>query len=284
MAERGGTPDLHAEYYDRFYYETYAFGVAYRADSPRWCEVFDRIAETVVLELAPASALDAGCGPGLLVEALRRRGVEAWGVDVSEYAIENAAPASSAYCRVASVTEPLDREYDLIVCIEVLEHLPESLADSAVSNIAAHARTILFSSAPDDLRDPSHLNVRPQDYWAGLFARHGFFRDLTIDAGFVSPHALVLRRLEDGPIAAVRAYEREYVRLANELKEMREVNVLIVEDRAHLTAQLEQRGGAPLSTGSPSRRARLRSRIPLPLRRASRRFRAAARAFRDVPR
>jgi 2-polyprenyl-3-methyl-5-hydroxy-6-metoxy-1,4-benzoquinol methylase len=276
--------NLHAEYYDRFYYETYAFGQAYRPDNPHWRDVFDRIAETIVLELAPQSVLDAGCGPGLLVDALRHRHIEAWGVDVSEYAIENAAPDARPYCRVGSVTEPLERQYDLIVSIEVLEHVPRELADRAVENLARHATsTILFSSSPDDLRDPSHLNVRPQEYWAGLFGRHGFFRDLTIDAGFVSPHALVLRRLEEGPLAAVRAYEREHVRIAKELKEMREVNVLIVEDRAVLTAQVERLQGAPMPTPAVGPR-RMRSRLPLPLRRLYRGLRAAIVAFRAAAR
>jgi 2-polyprenyl-3-methyl-5-hydroxy-6-metoxy-1,4-benzoquinol methylase len=270
--------DLHADYYDRFYYETYAFGQSYRANNPRWREVFDRIAETIVAELAPKTALDAGCGPGLLVEALRRRGVDAWGIDVSDYAIEHAARGAQDFCRVASVTEPLERDYDLIACIEVVEHVPRELAEQAISNLAGHARTILFSSASDDLRDPSHLNVRPSEYWAGLFARHSFFRDLEIDAAFVSPHALVLRRLEAGPIAAVRAYEREYVRISKELKEMRDVNVLIVGDRARLTAELE-RLGAGQQLAKPAHRS-LRSRAPAWLRRLFRAGRAAARELR----
>ena len=37
---------------------------------------------------------------------------------------------SADHCRVASITEPLPRRYDLIACIEVLEHLPPAETDA----------------------------------------------------------------------------------------------------------------------------------------------------------
>jgi SAM-dependent methyltransferase len=231
--------DLLQTYYDRFYYDTYAFGERYDAENPHWRHLFDGFAAAIVAELSPHTVLDLGCGPGLLVEALRQRGVEAWGVDISEYAIEHAAAGAREFCRVGSVTDPIEGDFDLIVCIEVLEHVPQQYANAAVEEMSRHARRVLFSSSPDEFRDPSHTNVQPTEFWVGLFGRHGMYRDFDLDASFISPQAICFHRPES-LLQVVRDYERQYFRLTSELKEVREANVLIVADRSHLTVELQR--------------------------------------------
>src|SRR5918999_662007 len=96
-----------------------------------WLRFFGAIADRIVRDIAPARALDAGCALGLLVEALRARGVDAQGIDVSEYAIAHVHDSVKAHCRVGSVAGDLGGRYDLIVCIEVLEHMPAAEAEAA---------------------------------------------------------------------------------------------------------------------------------------------------------
>jgi 2-polyprenyl-3-methyl-5-hydroxy-6-metoxy-1,4-benzoquinol methylase len=74
-----------------------------------WLAQFDRLAQRIIQDIQPATVLDAGCALGMLVEALRHRGVEAWGIDISEYAIQNVATDIQPYCRVGSITEPFER-------------------------------------------------------------------------------------------------------------------------------------------------------------------------------
>jgi len=81
--------------------------------------------------------LDAGCAIGFLVEALRERGVDARGFDISEYAISQVPEHLQPYCTLGSITDEIDGRYDLITCIEVLEHLrlrPSALASRTCSN------------------------------------------------------------------------------------------------------------------------------------------------------
>ena len=42
---------------------------------------------------------------------------------------------------------------DLIVCIEVLEHMPADEAEAAIANICGQTADILFSSSPLDFRE-----------------------------------------------------------------------------------------------------------------------------------
>ena len=98
-----------------------------------------------------------------------------------------------------SVLEPLPesfpRTYDLLTCIEVLEHLSPDEGQVAIKNIASKTRCILFSSTPhDDLAESTHVNVRPVIYWLQSFAEVGFYPDLRFDASFVSPQAFLLRK------------------------------------------------------------------------------------------
>ena len=152
----------------------------------------------MVAEIKPRRVLDVGCAKGFLVEALRDRGVEAFGIDISEYAIGEVRPDIKPYCRVASAVEPFDDHYDLITCIEVLEHLSEEDGRRAIANICRSAEDVLFSSTPDDFTEPTHVNVRPRSWWIERFAEHGFHLDVDFDAGFIAAHAM---RFRAGPAA-----------------------------------------------------------------------------------
>ena len=149
-----------------------------------------------MLGLAPRTVFDAGCALGMLVESLWDLGVEAHSVDVSRYAIAQERPDMQPYCRVGSVAEPLEARYDLITCIEVLEHVEGDEAERAIAALSAATDTILFSSTPSDFDEPTHVNVRPPLAWIRAFARHGFRVDLRFDATFLSPQAMLLRRAE----------------------------------------------------------------------------------------
>jgi len=173
-----------------------------------WAEHFQHIAEQILADIQPATVLDAGCAMGVLVERLRMRGVEAEGVDISEYAISQAAPHVRPYLRIQSLTQPLQKHYDLIVCIEVLEHLEKREAEQALANLCGATDDILFSSSPLDYSEPTHFNVQPPEYWATLFARHGFYRDFDYDADNIAVWAARFRRVKMPLHQLVHKYER----------------------------------------------------------------------------
>jgi glycosyltransferase involved in cell wall biosynthesis len=214
--------------YGREYFEEYGRGPAsfqtaapYRLGEPYWERYFGQIADLIKASHGPRTVLDAGCAIGFLVKALRERDVEAWGIDISEYAIRNAASEVRRCCSVASVTDELARDYDLVVCIEVLEHLPPHLAPPTIANFARHTDTVLFSASPDGYRDPTHQNVQPTDYWVELFGRHGFFRDFDVDASVVSPQAMMFVRAGQTAATVARSYERWHWTTLSELRELR---------------------------------------------------------------
>src|SRR5260370_4984237 len=212
---------VYGEYYDAHYQ-----GGAYERGSPEWTAFFGSLSDRIVRDVAPQTMLDAGCAKGFLVEALRDHGVEAFGIDISEYAIASVREDIRGYCSVGSLTDELPRNYDLIVCLEVLEHLPEEEAERAGANLCRHTDDIIFSSTPDDFTEASPLNVRPPEWWAEQFARNDFYRDIDYDARYIAPWALRLRRRRDPVPRVVGSFERLLTRA---MAETRERNALIVQ-------------------------------------------------------
>ncbi len=189
--------DTQAEPYDAVYYATHCGTIPYERSS-LWLGVFGNIADQLIRAFAPRRVFDAGCALGMLVESFWDRSVEAYGRDISEFAIASVRSDMRSYCSVGTLTEPIDGKYDLLTCIEVLEHMPADEAEQAVRVMADASERILFSSSPIDFDEPTHVNVRPTSYWLQLWAKHGFAPNIYHDAGYVAPHAFVLERSEEG--------------------------------------------------------------------------------------
>jgi glycosyltransferase involved in cell wall biosynthesis/cellulose synthase/poly-beta-1,6-N-acetylglucosamine synthase-like glycosyltransferase len=233
-------------------------GIPYER-SPHWLEFFTGIADEIIRRLRPKRVFDAGCAWGFLVEALSDRGVEAFGVDVSDYAIANVRPDMRAYCSVRSLAQPIPgAPYDLLTCIEVLEHMPEEEARKAISGMTQATESILFSSTPEDFNEPTHVNVHSVIYWLRAFAEYHFYPDLLFDASFVAPHAFLLRRRVEGmPEDALLLFNqrvqcqielvdrlKRLIQAARDIQELRTRSEDAERDRDHFKYTAEERGYA----------------------------------------
>ena len=185
--------------YSKQFYEE-SLGVDY-SDREYWSSFFGRIAKKIVEEFNPKTVLDAGCASGYLVEALRDLGVAAYGIDISEYAINCAREDIKQYLNVQSLTEDLPQSfpkfYDLVITIEVLEHLYAEDGKMAIKRICSYSDTIIFTSTPYDLENKTHVNVQQREYWAELFAKKSFYRDLVQRVDFICEWAMLFRKRSD---------------------------------------------------------------------------------------
>jgi 2-polyprenyl-3-methyl-5-hydroxy-6-metoxy-1,4-benzoquinol methylase len=139
--------------------ESYGGPVPYERND-YWLGIFRGIADQIVRSLQPRRVFDAGCAKGFLVEALWERGVEAQGIDISEYAISQVRKDIQAFCLCASLTAPIEGRFDLVTCFEVLEHIPKAEERQILSNLTA-IDTILFPTPTESASDACQ---RPPDY------------------------------------------------------------------------------------------------------------------------
>jgi SAM-dependent methyltransferase len=194
----------------------------YSWDNQTWRAFFRSLADRIVGVANPRTVLDVGCARGLLVQALAAKGVEATGIDISEHAIASAHEDVRDRLRVASAAEPLEGRYDLVSCIEVLEHMSPVDAQLAIDNIVAVTDRVLFSSSPADHDEPTHVNTRETAQWAAWFAERGFFRRTDVDLSFLSPWAVLFERADLTLHTLTQRYEQQFAALNTELVEKRQ--------------------------------------------------------------
>jgi hypothetical protein len=230
----GGGDLFDANYYRR------DLGVPYER-SEHWLKFFGDVADGLVRDFHPLSVMDAGCAMGFLVEALRQRGVEAYGVDVSDYAISKVDKSVAEFCKVASLAEPLPERYDLIVCIEVIEHIPAEDAEKVLDNLTAATDRLVLSTSPTDYREATHLNVQSPEVWSELLARRGFLRDTDRDLSYITPWAALYERTDEPLARTVRRYDRSWWRLRHEVSEVR--TALLLKQKE--LAEMEKRKDPP---------------------------------------
>ncbi len=220
------------------YYYSHDCGPTAYGRTEEWLSLFSRLADRIVDELAPQRVLDVGCALGLLVEALHARGVDAWGIDISDYAISQVHESVADRCFVSGVTEPLPEvisgDFDLVTCIEVAEHIPAEHGPASIARLAELGQRVLFSSEPTDYAEPTHVNVLPPEDWSVLFARSGMYRNLDTDVSYLTPWAVLYERLDDRPAEVLRRYDRAVTRLADEARQVRASALRLQADIAGL--------------------------------------------------
>jgi len=158
------------------------YDAAFLATHEQYRPAIEAIADTILSMEGPGSIVDVGCGTGFLVEALRRRGFDARGIDGTREA-ERVWPAEhrDAYA-IADLT---DAEVDLprtdLVCsFEVGEHLPEEASERFVGHLVRHRpRRVFFSAATPGQEGVGHVNGQPPRYWIERFARRGYALDVS---------------------------------------------------------------------------------------------------------
>ena len=126
--------------------------------------------------LKPVSVLDVGCGIGTWLKAFEEAGIVDYaGVD-GEYVERSSLKVTATKFHSIDLRTPwsLKRKFDLIVSLEVAEHLPEECANIFIKALVSHGDVILFSAAIPGQSGQNHINEQWLSYWQEKFAKEGY--------------------------------------------------------------------------------------------------------------
>jgi len=136
-----------------------------------------RVIVPLVMQMVrPVSVLDVGCGTATWLKVFEENAVhDVMGVDGGH--LDRSLLKISADRFLEKDLRQhfsLGRKFDLVLSLEVAEHLDERSADAHVQTLIDHGDTILFSAAIPGQGGQNHVNEQWPEYWQDKFGRHGY--------------------------------------------------------------------------------------------------------------
>lgn len=132
------------------------------------------------------TVVDIGCGPGQYAKIFKRFGFEVEAYDGNP----NTPELTGGIGQVMDFSHPiaLCNSYDLVMSLEVGEHIPEEFEQIFIDNLTRHAKNyiILSWAIPDQVGD-GHVNCRPNSYIRDKMAAQGFI--------YNQAETLIMRRM-----------------------------------------------------------------------------------------
>jgi SAM-dependent methyltransferase len=128
---------------------------------------------TLVELFSPSRVVDVGAGEGWWAREFAHAGCSVVAVD--ESVLEEREDGGVRFAPIDLEQPDIDLGvFDLAVCLEVAEHVPESSASQLVELLCQTAPTVLFSAAIPGQGGHGHLNEQWPSYWSKLFSARGY--------------------------------------------------------------------------------------------------------------
>lgn len=140
--------------------------------------------------------LDAGCACGSILHGFKKTEIfnNVVGIDLSQYMVE-LGKAHFGFTGQEIITGNISNlpvpgnQISLLHSAQVLEHLDEAIIDKVLAEfyrvVIPGGRLFLCLDAIKKgqrievyMNDPTHINIKPIDYWSKKFMKHGFVFDL----------------------------------------------------------------------------------------------------------
>jgi predicted TPR repeat methyltransferase len=185
------------EFFDKNYYESGPQSGKSLYQNFRWIpELTIPLAHHIVQSMGimhDQSVMDFGCAKGYLVNAMRLLGIEAYGVDVSEYAISQAMKETNNYIEVIEPFSDSFKYCDHLIAKDILEHIEYGHIETQMEIIRSKCETIFAVIPlgngskyiiPAYELDKSHHIRESKEWWHDKFRKAGFHNiNVTTDLG-----------------------------------------------------------------------------------------------------
>lgn len=135
--------------------------------------------EQALARFKPNQMLDLGCGLGAYLYQSERENIDVFGIDGSPWSELHLISENKYLQHDLSEGPPsLDKRFDLSMCLEVLEHLPEKAGLEIVEWLSEHSKNyIVFSAARPKQPGHRHITCRKPEFWLDAFSKFGWSAD-----------------------------------------------------------------------------------------------------------
>jgi SAM-dependent methyltransferase len=141
-------------------------GIYIHSEAIHNVDVPRKVVPVIMDMVRPTSVLDVGCGTGTWLKAFQEHAVVDFvGVDgdhVNQTQLK--IPVDNFVTADLHQSLKLNKRFDLVISLEVAEHLREEASDTFVQSLIAHGDVIIFSAA-----------IPGQGYWERKFGQYGFY-------------------------------------------------------------------------------------------------------------
>lgn len=134
------------------------------------------VAPLVLQHYQAKSLADIGCGRGAWLPEWQRAGVADYlGID-GDYVDRDRLLIPGDRFSTQDLTKRFDvgRRFDLVVSLEVGEHINPGDTEIFVDNLCTHSDAILFSAAVPGQGGSSHVNEQDYAFWRQRFSARGY--------------------------------------------------------------------------------------------------------------
>lgn len=130
--------------------------------------------------------LDYGCSKGYLTKAFRILDVDAYGCDISQYAIDSVDAEVRPYCRLIDKSNLIpfqEFNFDWLVTKDVLEHMSEDNIDAFLACSVTRTQNMFHIIPLGDQNvfrisayhdDVTHIQIQNEEWWTRKFLSHGW--------------------------------------------------------------------------------------------------------------
>lgn len=141
----------------------------------------ERNAQIIVPEILrfikPRKVLDVGCNVGHFLKQFKKYGAKIKGIDGSYVPLEDLLIPKKSFT-IHDLKNPIDikEKFDLVVCLEVAEHLPKGRGESFIKELTMLAPVIVFSAAIPGQGGTHHINEQWHSYWVRIFKKYEYIK------------------------------------------------------------------------------------------------------------
>lgn len=128
--------------------------------------------------------LDYGCAKGFMVKAFRILDIDAYGCDISEYAINEADKETAPYLKLIENGKiPFNEKFDHIISKDVFEHLDQGQLEKTLSECTRISNNLFVVvpfgdgkkyDIPQYENDVTHKLREPREWWEKKFEDGGW--------------------------------------------------------------------------------------------------------------